>query len=128
MTELGPTKKRLLVVDDDESLRELFRFSMEKEGFAVGEAVDGVDGLQKTPEFEPDMIVVDLMMPNLGGFEMVRNLQALGFGKIPVVVITAYSDQSSEDMIRQERNVIEFIKKPINYGALAQFIRSKLVK
>ncbi len=126
MTELGRAKRRLLVVDDDESLRELFRFSMEKEGFAVGEACDGLEGLQKTPEFEPDLIVVDLMMPNLGGFEMVRNLQALGFGKIPVVVITAYSDESSEQMIRQERNVVDFVKKPINYAALAAFIRGRL--
>lgn len=128
MTELGPRKKRLLVIDDDDGLREIFRFSMQKEGFVVEEAVDGVTGLQQAQEFEPDLIVVDLMMPNLNGFEVIQNLQVLGLGKIPVVVISGYSEQSSEETLRQSRNVVEFLKKPINYSSLAGLIRARLEK
>jgi CheY-like chemotaxis protein len=128
VTDLAPSKKRLLVIDDDDGIREVFRFTMEKEGFIVEEAADGNTGLQQVPEFEPDLIVVDLMMPNGNGFEVIRNLQVLGFAKIPVVVMTGYTDASSEESVKQERNVIALLKKPVNYTELLGIIHQRFAK
>src|SRR4051812_7887871 len=107
-----PAAKRLLIIDDDDSLRELFEFAMEKEGFFVASAEDGVKGLAKAAVFNPDLIVLDLMMPNLSGFEVIHRMQADGL-KTPVIVITGYSDQANEQVLRQEPNVVDFFKKPI---------------
>lgn len=117
---------RLLVIDDDEGLREIFEKAMELEGFQVASAADGILGLAKAAAFKPHLIVLDLMMPNLNGFEVIHRLQKDGMGAIPVVVITGYSEKSNAQLVRQEPNVVEFIKKPIRYGELAGIIRRLL--
>ncbi|MBI3553453.1 MAG: response regulator [Elusimicrobia bacterium] len=119
-------KRRLLIIDDDDSLRELFEFSMEQEGFQVAQAADGILGLAKTEAFNPDLIVLDLMMPNLNGFETLHRLQLGEHAKIPVIVITGYNESASAHIVRQEPNVVEFLVKPIEYAALAETIRRLL--
>jgi two-component system, OmpR family, response regulator len=111
------TSKRLLLIDDDESLRELFELAMGKR-FTVASAEDGLKGLAKVPVFKPHLIVLDLMMPNLNGFEVVHQLQALGFGEIPVIVITGYSDQANENIVSAEPNVVAFFHKPLKFDEL----------
>lgn len=117
-----PEPKRLLVVDDDEDLRYLFTRAMEKTGYAVASAEDGELGLAKAKVFRPHLIVLDLMMPKLSGFEVLRRLQAEGFGDIPIVIISGFSDEASEQLIRQEPNVVDFLRKPIKYADLPALI------
>jgi DNA-binding response OmpR family regulator len=121
-----PDAKRLLIIDDDESLREVFEYTMTKAGFIVASAEDGVQGLAKVPAFKPHLIVLDLMMPNLNGFEVIHKLQALGLGSIPVIVVTGYSDRANENIIHSEANVVDFLKKPINYADLVKRIKGLL--
>jgi len=109
--------KRVLLIDDDESLRELFALAMSKE-FNVAMAEDGVMGLAKVAAFKPHLIVLDLMMPRLNGFEVLRRLQAEGHGGIPVVVITGYSDQANESIASKEPNVVAFFRKPLKFSEL----------
>lgn len=116
---------RVLVIDDDESLRELFELAMEKEGFQVAAAEDGFKGLAKVAAFQPHLIVLDLMMPNLSGFEVIHRLQKSA-PAIPVIIITGYSDQANEQLLRQEPNVLDFVKKPIVYAELAALARKLL--
>jgi two-component system response regulator ResD len=110
-------EKRLLLIDDDDSLRELFSISMGKR-FNVAVAEDGVKGLAKIPAFKPHLIVLDLMMPHLDGFEVIHQLQALGFGDIPVIVITGYSDRANESIVSAESNVVAFFHKPLKFDEL----------
>ncbi len=117
--------KRLLIIDDDDSLRELFELLMEKEGFIVAGAADGRLGLKKEAAFKPHLIVLDLMMPNLSGFEVIHLLQAQA-PQVPVIIITGYSDQANEHVLRQEPNVVDFLKKPIQYAELAALIKRLL--
>jgi CheY-like chemotaxis protein len=119
-------RKRLLVIDDDDSLREVFQLNMEREGFQIAQASDGLKGLAKAAVFKPHVIVLDLMMPNLNGFETLHRLQMDGFEKIPVIVVTGYSESANAHIVRAEPNVVEFLSKPIDYGALADFIRKLL--
>jgi two-component system OmpR family response regulator len=109
--------KRLLLIDDDESLRELFELAMGKR-FNVAVAEDGVKGLAKVAAFKPHLIVLDLMMPHLNGFEVIHQLQALGFNDIPVIVVTGYSDKANESIVGSEANVVAFFAKPLKFDEL----------
>ena len=114
--------KRLLIIDDDESLRELFRITLEKAGYQVAGAADGLLGLAKAKVFKPALIVLDLMMPRLTGFDVLRRMPQEGLGAVPVIVITGYSDSAAEQVVRQEANVVAFLRKPVKYAELAELI------
>jgi DNA-binding response OmpR family regulator len=117
---------RLLVIDDDVGLCELFDLFMRKEGFNVATADDGVLGLAKVDVFRPHLIVLDLMMPNLDGFQVLRKLQASGMANIPVIIVTGYSNEASAEVVRREPNVVNFFTKPLKYKELAESIRGVL--
>jgi CheY-like chemotaxis protein len=121
--DAGPSDgKKLLIIDDDDSLREVFEVTMEKAGYQVAGAADGLLGLAKAKVFKPHLIVLDLMMPKLDGFEVLRRLQSEGLGGIPVIVITGYSESASAQIVRSEPNVVEFLQKPIQYPELPALI------
>ncbi len=120
MIEPGENAKLVLIIDDDDGVRELLAFLVKKEGFRVECAVDGEDGFQKAERLKPDLILLDLMMPRYGGFEVLRQLQAGGLARIPIVVVTGrYTDRSTADMIRQESNVVDFLEKPLKPNVLS---------
>lgn len=109
-----PPGKIVLVVDDDDSIRDLMEFIMRREGFSVEKAVDGKDALEQIDKLPPDIILLDLMMPRYGGFEVLRKLQSGAHARIPIIVISGrFADKATVDMIRQESNVVEFLEKPI---------------
>jgi DNA-binding response OmpR family regulator len=124
MAELPPA--RLLIVDDEEPLREVFRIFMEKAGFIVDEAEDGVAGLERAKLARPDLIVLDLMMPRLSGFDVLHRLAETSLKEVPVIVITGFSNVANEELIKQERAVIAFLKKPIVYAELVKTIKKAL--
>ena len=109
--------KRVLLIDDDESLRELFELALGKR-FNVAVAEDGVLGLAKVAAFKPHLIVLDLMMPHLNGFEVIHKLQAGDSKDIPVIVITGYSDKANEGIVTMEQNVVAFFHKPLTFDEL----------
>lgn len=109
-----PATKLILVVDDDEAVRSFVEMTVMGGGFQVVTAVDGKDAQEKLAARAPDLIVTDLMMPGVGGYEFLRSLQAAGSGRIPVFVVTGSTlEDSTIKMIRGEANVVEFIPKPI---------------
>jgi len=84
----GPTGHRILVVDDEESLRDLVTTALEFVGHEVTVAVDGLDALAKVTEVAPDLIVLDVNMPHVDGIEVCRRLRADG-DTTPVIFLTA---------------------------------------
>lgn len=111
--------KLVLIIDDDDSVRELLTFLVKKDGFRAVSAIDGEDGYQKAERLRPDLILLDLMMPRYGGFEVLRQLQAGELSRIPIVVVTGrYTDRSTAEMIRQESNVMDFLEKPLKPAVL----------
>ena len=122
----APSARRLLIIDDDPGLLDAFELFMRREGFQVACAEDGVKGLAKAAVFKPELIVLDLMMPNLGGLEVIHRLQAQGLGDIPVVIVTGFSKTANVEILHQEPNVVEFLEKPLRYGELAALIRRVL--
>ncbi len=122
------SEKLIVVVDDDEGVRELMEFALKREGFRYEMAVDGEVGLEKITKLLPDLVILDLMLPRYGGFEVLRQLQAGDTARIPIIIMTGrYSDRSTSEMIRQESNVVDFLEKPIKPGVLAMVLH-KLLK
>jgi len=123
-----PADKLVLIVDDDDSVRELLEFIIKKEGFRIEKAADGEEALNKARSANPDLILLDLMLPKFGGFEILRELQSDETSGIPIVVITGrYTDRSTSDMIKQEPNVRDFIEKPVKPQILTALVH-KLLK
>ena len=116
----SPAEKLVLLVDDDVSLLDLMSHVVQNEGFRIDRAVDGLEAVQKVEALSPDLLVLDMMLPGIGGYEVVRQMQALGHGAIPIMIVTGRQmDRQSIDLIRQESNVAEFMEKPVRPAVLA---------
>jgi len=81
--------KKILVVDDSDVLRRIMRFNLEKAGFTVLEAVNGEEGLEMIVNEKPDLVFLDIMMPKMDGFFVLKRLQEMGLTDIPIIVVTA---------------------------------------
>lgn len=109
-----PSSKLVLIADDDATVRDLLVMTVEMEGFQVVSAVNGRKAVEEVNKKVPDLIITDLMMPELGGYEFLRELQAAGAGRVPVFVVSASQlDDSTIAMIKQEANVVGFVPKPV---------------
>ena len=99
-----------LLVDDDSDLRRLVRQEIESEGWAVTEAANGREALERVAQFHPDIILVDLLMPVMDGFEFIQELRHRDQRSIPVVVLTA-KDLTVEDRQRLNGKVDRILRK-----------------
>lgn len=122
-----PAEKLILLVDDDESLLDLMEHVVKKEGFRTDRALDGLEALSKAKALNPDLMILDFMLPGMGGYEVVRELQACGCGEIPVIVITGrHMEPKSVDLVRRESNVRDFMEKPLRPVIMATTIHNLL--
>ena len=104
----------ILVVDDDERLREFVRVNLEMDGYAVREAADAESGLAALEEESPDLILLDVMMPGMDGWEMLRRVQERhGVGTIPVIMFSGKADEPTAERAT-ERGAQAFIGKPFD--------------
>jgi len=103
--------KTILVVDDDAHIRELLRQELEAEGYAVQEAKDGMDAISQVKTTKPDLIVLDVMMPQINGFDVAavlkNNPQTMG---IPIIILSIIEDKERGYRLGIDR----YLKKPIN--------------
>jgi CheY-like chemotaxis protein len=121
----APAKRRVLAVDDDEGLREIFSLTMTMGGFEVACAPDGVAALAVLKQFQPDFIALDLMMPRMNGVQFCGKLAELGI-RIPVIIVSAYWENADEALLRQDTNVVGFLNKPLRYPTLVESINKIL--
>lgn len=109
-----PKEKLVLIVDDDESILDLMEHVVKKEGFRVERGCDGQEAIQKATSLMPDLIILDFMLPGMGGYEVVKELQGGETVRIPILVVTGrHLDRQSIEMVKHESNVREFMEKPI---------------
>jgi class 3 adenylate cyclase len=108
------SKSKVLVVDDEELNRDLLRDCLEPRGFSVIEAVNGQEALQKVASDMPDVILLDVMMPGMDGFEVCRRLKAAScWAAIPILIVTALSERK-ERLMGIEAGANDFLLKPID--------------
>jgi len=87
--------KKVLVVDDEESVREIYRREFTNSGFAVATAADGEDGLLKAAEQKPDVILLDIMLPKMSGIDVLRSLKENELTKkMPVLLLTNLGEET----------------------------------
>lgn len=119
----GQDAPKILIVDDDRSTRLLLRRAMEGQGYQVVEVDDGKACLAAYSEIQPDMVLLDALMPVMDGFSCCRQLQQLpGSDCTPVLMITALEDQASVDRAF-EAGATDYITKPIHWAVLRQRVR-----
>jgi len=117
---------RILIIDDDIGVRTLVRHVLQREGFAVIEAPNGLIGHARAMEFKPDLIIIDWMMPELDGHDAAIRLKADPFtAAIPIVMLTSRS-QPEDKVSALEAGVQDFLSKPFEPAALAQSVRQQL--
>ena len=117
---------RILLVDDEPSIVKMVGKRLEVEGFEVLIATDGQDGLDKARSQSPDLIVLDLMLPKLNGYEVCTMLkQDNRYQKIPIVLFTAKA-QEKDEKIGMECGANAYVRKPFRAQELLEKIRSLL--
>lgn len=114
---------RIMVVDDDPAIREMLEFSLALEGFEVSSAPDGVSALEALINENPDVIVLDVMMPVLSGYEVVRQLRKNpSHASTPVILLTAKA--TDEDVWEGwSKGVDSYITKPVDINVLVDEIK-----
>jgi diguanylate cyclase (GGDEF)-like protein len=121
-------KFNVLVVDDDPDKRQLLAVALEMEGYNVRTANDGIEGLAAIEESVPDLIIVDVMMPRMGGYEMARHVRENNFSKfVPILIQSAAHGRTPEDQLRgAEAGALGFITDPTDLDLLLARARTLL--
>jgi signal transduction histidine kinase/CheY-like chemotaxis protein len=108
---------RLLLVDDDEAVHALLEHELTKAGYLLDKATSGAEGLERAETLRPDVIILDLMMPGMSGFELAERLrQRESTARIPIVVLTA-KELTAEDRERLRHDVTDLVPKGTSAGA-----------
>src|SRR2546428_6242203 len=107
--------KRILVVEDDATIRDTLSFNLKKEGYAVTVAQDGADGVAKARSSRPDLILLDLMLPELNGLEVCRILRQEG--NVPIIMLTA-KESEIDKVIGLQLGADDYITKPFSLREL----------
>ena len=98
---MSSTTFKVAVIEDDQDLQYLYKLKLEREGFDVATANNGEQGLEVIESFKPDLILLDLMMPIMGGAEMLAHLRAVDWGSsIRVVILTNISKDEAPQALR----------------------------
>ncbi|MBI3291937.1 MAG: response regulator [Elusimicrobia bacterium] len=104
----------ILIVEDDPNILGMLRDILEVEGFRIATAQTGASALQSIRQSKPDLIVLDLVLPDMNGYQLIKTWQDSPTRDIPIVVITARAmETSTQDMIKMESNVKGFFAKPL---------------
>jgi len=120
------TPKKILVVDDDAVNRDFFQLMLSKLGFTVKEAIDGLDALEKLKKFQPDLILLDNIMPGMSGFEFTRKIKEdEKYREIPIIMFSALDDVQDK-LNGFELGVDDYITKPFNFSEVLARIKAAL--
>jgi DNA-binding response OmpR family regulator len=114
---------RILVVDDEERMVRFIRLNLEQDGFRVSEAYSGTEALDKMRTTLPDLILLDIMMPDIDGFEVLRTVRNIS--TVPVIMLTAKGEE--DDRVRGlELGADDYITKPFSPRELVSRVRAVL--
>jgi two-component system, OmpR family, alkaline phosphatase synthesis response regulator PhoP len=120
------TKETILIVDDEEDILELVRYNLSREGYKVLSAASGEEGLRLARSENPDLIVLDLMLPGVDGLEVARRLKGdEASRKIPIVMLTAKGEET-DIVTGLELGAEDYITKPFSTKVLVARVRAAL--
>ena len=117
---------KILIVEDEANIRQLVRYNLEKEGFQVMEAADGLQGLRTAQKEKPDLVLLDLMLPGMDGLEVCRTLKgAPATSALPIIMLTAKAEDVDK-IIGLELGADDYMTKPFSPRELTARIKAVL--
>lgn len=116
--------KRILVVEDNDLNRRLFCDVLKSQGFAVEPVADGRDALERARQFVPNLIIMDIQLPNVSGLDLIEAAKKDPMLRaIPVLAVTAYAGKGDEERIR-DAGAEGYLAKPVSIGPFMQAVRA----
>ena len=110
------SQKTVLIVEDEKNIVDILRFNLQRENYQTCEAYDGEDGLRKARAENPDLILLDVMLPKMNGFDVCKTLRAEG-NNVPVIILTA-REEESDKVLGLEIGADDYITKPFSMREL----------
>ena len=117
-------KKRVLIVEDEKNIVDILSFNLNREGYDTLEAYDGEAGLQLALEQNPDLILLDLMLPKMNGFDVCRTIRAEG-RSTPIVMLTA-REEETDKVLGLELGADDYITKPFSMRELLARVKANI--
>ena len=117
--------KKILVVDDEKPISDIVKFSLSKEGFEVVTAFDGEEGLAVFAEENPDLVILDLMLPKIEGLEVCREIRKTS--NVPIIMVTA-KDSEIDKVLGLELGADDYVTKPFSNRELIARVKAKITK
>ena len=109
-------QKTVLIVEDEKNIVDILRFNLQREGYRTLEAYDGEDGLAQAVSASPDLILLDVMLPKMNGFDVCKSLRSQG-SNVPVIILTA-REEESDKVLGLEIGADDYITKPFSMREL----------
>jgi len=118
---------KILIIEDDKFLRELITRKLTDEGFSIIEAVDGEDGLKKIKESKPDLVLLDLILPSIDGFEVLSKIKAdASIASIPIIILSNLGQKEEVEKGLDMGAVDYLIKAHFTPGEIIEKIKNVL--
>lgn len=114
---------RILIIDDEKPIRKMLKVAFDAHGYEIAEAISGNDGLSQVAIFNPDLIILDLGLPDLDGIEVIQTLRK--WSQVPVLIVSA-REQAEEKIKAFDNGADDYITKPFDMGELLARIRMAL--
>lgn len=119
-------KGKIFIIEDETSIIQLVKHNLEKEGFVVSSSTNGNDGLKELKKFEPNLLLLDWMLPDLSGIDVCKSLRRdKNYKNLPIIMLTAKGEE--EDKVKGlESGVDDYITKPFGFNELMARIKALL--
>lgn len=115
--------RKILIIEDEKSISDIIKFNLVKEGFDVDTAYDGQDGLQKAIKQPPELILLDVMLPSMDGFEVCKRIREVSM--VPIIMLTA-KEEESDKVLGLELGADDYITKPFGMRELIARIKANI--
>ena len=120
---MDDTKKKILVVEDEKSISDIIKYNLEKEGFTVYTSYDGEDALEKQSSLDPDLVLLDVMLPKVDGFTVCKKVREKS--AVPIIFLTA-KEEEVDKVLGLELGADDYMTKPFGMRELLARIKANI--
>ena len=115
--------KNILIVDDEKPISDIIAFNLENEGYAISKAFDGEEAIEQFEKVQPDLVILDLMLPKMDGLEVCRELRKTS--AVPIIMLTA-KDSEIDKVLGLELGADDYVTKPFSNRELIARVKANL--